>query len=207
MSSSLPKHWIAPLKGLVFLAALVPLARIIYAIALDPISLGANPAESILHMTGDWVIYFLLITLAVTPLRKLTGWNDLIKFRRMLGLFAFFYACIHFLSYIGFDRLFDLSDMAREIVKRPFILVGFAAFVLLVPLAITSTRGWVLRLGGARWSALHKAIYPIAILGVVHYWWLVKRDITWPLVFAVVLAGLLAYRIVKRGDKRNRARA
>jgi len=207
MSSSLPKHWIAPLKGLVFLAALVPLARIIYAIALDPISLGANPAESILHMTGDWVIYFLLITLAVTPLRKLTGWNDLIKFRRMLGLFAFFYACIHFLSYIGFDRLFDLSDMAREIVKRPFILVGFAAFVLLVPLAITSTRGWVLRLGGARWSALHKAIYPIAILGVVHYWWLVKRDITWPLVFAVVLAGLLAYRIVKRGVKRNRARA
>jgi len=207
MSSSLPKHWIAPLKGLVFLAALVPLARIIYAIALDPISLGANPAESILHMTGDWVIYFLLITLAVTPLRKLTGWNDLIKIRRMLGLFAFFYACIHFLSYIGFDRLFDLSDMAREIVKRPFILVGFAAFVLLVPLAITSTRGWVLRLGGARWSALHKAIYPIAILGVVHYWWLVKRDITWPLVFAVVLAGLLAYRIVKRGDKRNRARA
>ena len=207
MSSSLPKHWIAPLKGLVFLAALVPLARIIYAIALDPISLGANPAESILHMTGDWVIYFLLITLAVTPLRKLTGWNDLIKFRRMLGLFAFFYACIHFLSYIGFDRLFDLSDMAREIVKRPFILVGFAAFVLLVPLAITSTRGWVLRLGGARWSALHKVIYPIAILGVVHYWWLVKRDITWPLVFAVVLAGLLAYRIVKRGVKRNRARA
>jgi sulfoxide reductase heme-binding subunit YedZ len=207
MSSSLPKHWIAPLKGLVFLAALVPLARIIYAIALDPISLGANPAESILHMTGDWVIYFLLITLAVTPLRKLTGWNDLIKFRRMLGLFAFFYACIHFLSYIGFDRLFDLSDMAREIVKRPFILVGFAAFVLLVPLAITSTRGWVLRLGGARWSALHKVIYPIAILGVVHYWWLVKRDITWPLVCAVVLAGLLAYRIVKRGVKRNRARA
>lgn len=207
MSFALPKHWIAPLKGLVFVAALVPMARIIYAVVLDPISLGANPAESILHMTGDWVIYFLLITLAVTPLRKLTGWNDLIKFRRMLGLFAFFYACVHFLSYIGFDRLFDLSDMAREIVKRPFILVGFAAFVLLIPLAVTSTRGWVLRLGGARWALLHKAIYPIAILGVVHYWWLVKRDITWPLVFAVVLVVLLAYRSVKRGGRRSSARA
>ena len=192
---------------LVFIAALIPLARIIYAIGVDPISLGANPAETILHMTGDWVLYFMLITLAVTPLRKLTGLNDLIKFRRMLGLFAFFYASVHFLAYIGFDRLFDFSDMAREIVKRPFILVGFAAFVLLIPLAITSTRGWVLRLGGARWALLHKAIYPIAVLGVVHYWWLVKRDITWPLVFALVLAVLLAYRGLKRGGRRIRAAA
>ena len=205
MSLSFPKRWIGPLKGLVFIAALIPLARIIYAIGVDPISLGANPAETILHMTGDWVLYFLLITLAVTPLRKLTGLNDLIKFRRMLGLFAFFYASVHFLAYIGFDRLFDFSDMAREIVKRPFILVGFAAFVLLIPLAITSTRGWVLRLGGARWALLHKAIYPIAVLGVVHYWWLVKRDITWPLVFALVLAVLLAYRGLKRGGRRIRA--
>ncbi len=205
MSFALPKPWIAPLKLLVFLLSLVPLARIAYAIVIDPISLGANPAETILHMTGDWVIYFLLITLAITPLRKLTGWNDLIKFRRMMGLYAFFYACIHFLSYIGFDRLFDLSDMAREIVKRPFILVGFAAFVLLIPLAITSTRGWVLRLGGARWSALHKLVYPIAVLGIVHYWWLVKRDITWPLVFALVLAVLLAYRGFKRGGRKIRA--
>ena len=125
----------------------------------------------------------------------------------MLGLFAFFYASVHFLAYIGFDRLFDFSDMAREIVKRPFILVGFAAFVLLIPLAITSTRGWVLRLGGARWALLHKAIYPIAVLGVVHYWWLVKRDITWPLVFALVLAVLLAYRGLKRGGRRIRAAA
>jgi len=205
MSYALPKSWIAPLKAIVFALSLVPLARIIYAILFDPISLGANPAETILHMSGDWVIYFLLITLAITPLRKLTGWNDLIKFRRMMGLYAFFYACVHFLSYIGFDRLFDLSDMAREIVKRPFILVGFAAFVLLVPLAVTSTRGWVLRLGGARWSALHKAVYPIAILGIVHYWWLVKRDITWPVVFALVLAVLLAYRGFKRGGRKIRA--
>ena len=205
MSYALPKSWIAPLKAIVFALSLVPLARTIYAIVFDPISLGANPAETILHMSGDWVIYFLLITLAITPLRKLTGWNDLIKFRRMMGLYAFFYACVHFLSYIGFDRLFDLSDMAREIVKRPFILVGFAAFVLLVPLVVTSTRGWVLRLGGARWSALHKAIYPIAILGIVHYWWLVKRDITWPAVFALVLAVLLAYRGFKRGGRKIRA--
>jgi len=205
MSYALPTSWLSPLKAIVFALSLVPLARTIYAIVFDPISLGANPAETILHMSGDWVIYFLLITLAITPLRKLTGWNDLIKFRRMMGLYAFFYACVHFLSYIGFDRLFDLSDMAREIVKRPFILVGFAAFVLLVPLVVTSTRGWVLRLGGARWSALHKAIYPIAILGIVHYWWLVKRDITWPAVFALVLAVLLAYRGFKRGGRKIRA--
>ncbi len=204
MSYALPKSWIASLKAIVFALSLVPLARIIYAILFDPISLGANPAETILHMSGDWVIYFLLITLAITPLRKLTGWNDLIKFRRMMGLYAFFYASVHFLSYIGFDRLFDLSDMAREIVKRPFILMGFAAFVLLVPLAVTSTRGWVLRLGGSRWSALHKAIYPIAILGIVHYWWLVKRDITWPVVFGLVLAVLLAYRGFKRGGRKIR---
>ena len=205
MSYALPTSWLSPLKAIVFALSLVPLARTIYAIVFDPISLGANPAETILHMSGDWVIYFLLITLAITPLRKLTGWNDLIKFRRMMGLYAFFYASVHFLSYIGFDRLFDLSDMAREIVKRPFILVGFAAFVLLVPLVVTSTRGWVLRLGGARWSALHKAIYPIAILGIVHYWWLVKRDITWPAVFALVLAVLLAYRGFKRGGRKIRA--
>ena len=195
MSFTLAKRWIAPLRALAFTLSLVPLGRIIYAIVLDPVSLGANPAETILHMSGDWVIYFLLITLAITPLRRLTGWDDLIKFRRMMGLYAFFYVCVHFFSYIAFDRLFDLSDMAREIVKRPFILVGFAAFVLLIPLAVTSTRGWVLRLGGARWSALHKLIYPIAALGIIHYWWLVKRDISWPLLLGLVLVALLAYRL------------
>ena len=158
MSFALPKRLIAPLKVIVFLLSLLPLARIAYAVVLDPISLGANPAETILHMSGDWVIYFLLITLAITPVRKLTGWNDVIKFRRMMGLYAFFYACVHFLSYIGFDRLFDLSDMTREIVKRPFILVGFAAFVLLVPLAITSTRGWVLRRCAANAEARAAAV-------------------------------------------------
>jgi methionine sulfoxide reductase heme-binding subunit len=205
MAEAVSKRIVAPLKIIVFLLALVPWAAIIYSVVYDPLSLGANPAETILHKTGDWVIYFLLITLSITPLRRLTGWNDLIKFRRMMGLYAFFYACLHFLAYIGFDRLFDFSDLAHEIVKRPFILVGFAAFVLMIPLAITSTRGWVLRLGGANWALLHKAVYPVAILGVVHYWWLVKKDITWPLIFALVLAVLLAYRGIKRGRTKRRA--
>jgi sulfoxide reductase heme-binding subunit YedZ len=206
MAEALAKRLIAPLKIIVFLLALVPWASIIYAVVDDPISLGANPAETILHKTGDWVIYFLLITLAITPLRRLTGWNDLIKFRRMMGLFAFLYVCLHFLAYIGFDRLFDFSDMAHEIVKRPFILVGFLAFVLLIPLAVTSTRGWVLRLGGKKWALLHKAIYPITVLGIVHYWWLVKKDITWPLVFALVLLVLLAYRVLQPRGGQRRAR-
>jgi len=194
-------HFIPLLKIIVFVAALVPAVNIVYRIVFDPIALGANPAETILHMTGDWVIYFLLMTLAVTPIRRLTRWNDAIKFRRMLGLYAFFYGVLHFFSYLAFDRLFDLSDMAHEIAKRPFILVGFAAFVLMIPLAVTSTRNAVLWLGGRNWQRLHWAIYPIAILGVVHYWWLVKRDITWPLGLALVLAGLLAYRVVVRGRR------
>ena len=183
------------IKVFVFCALLAPSLLIAYAIIFDPLSLGANPAESILHQTGDWVIYSLLLTLTVTPIRRLTKWNDIIKLRRMLGLFSFYYVCLHFLSYLGFDRLFDLSDMAREIAKRPFILVGFLAFVLMIPLAVTSTRGWVLRLGGKMWARLHKLVYPIAILGIIHYWWLVKRDIFWPLLLGLVLSALLVYRL------------
>lgn len=190
-----PRSFIGVIKPLLFCFLLLPSLLITYAIFLDPVMLGANPAEAILHHTGDWVLYSLLLTLAVTPLRRLTKWNDAIKLRRMIGLFAFYYVCLHFLSYLGFDRLFDLSDMAREIAKRPFILVGFLAFILMIPLAITSTRAWVLRLGGKAWARLHKLIYPIAILGIIHYWWLVKRDIFWPLLLALVLALLLAYRL------------
>ena len=196
-------------KSLLFCFLLLPSLLITYAIFFDPVMLGANPAEAILHHTGDWVIYSLLLTLAVTPLRRLTKWNDAIKLRRMLGLFSFYYVSLHFLTYIGFDRLFDFSDLAREIAKRPFILVGFLAFLLMVPLAITSTRGWVLRLGGKTWARLHRLIYAIAILGIVHYWWLVKRDITWPLIFALVLAALLAYRlfiIMRPNSRRSVAR-
>ena len=201
-----PRLILGVIKPLLFCFLLLPSLLITYAIFLDPVMLGANPAEAILHHTGDWVIYSLLFTLSVTPLRRLIKWNDAIKLRRMLGLFSFYYVTLHFLAYIGFDRLFDFSDLAHEIAKRPFILVGFLAFVLMIPLAITSTRGWVLRLGGKTWARLHRLIYIIAILGIVHYWWLVKRDITWPLIFALVLAVLLAYRlsIIMRPASRRR---
>lgn len=183
------------LKIIVFIVMLLPAAILSAAVIFDPLALGANPAETILHKTGDWISYSLFLTLSVTPLRRLTGWNDLIKFRRMFGLFAFFYATLHLLSYLGFDRLFDFTDLARELSKRPFILVGSLAFLLMLPLAITSTRGWVRRLGGRTWTYLHRLVYLVAILGIVHYWWLVKRDIFWPLLWALVLALLLAYRL------------
>ncbi len=158
--------------------------------------LGANPVEVITHSTGDWTLIFLMITLAVTPLRKLTGLLWLIRFRRMFGLFAFFYVFLHFLTYIILDQSLDVHAMLRDIVKRPFITVGFSAFVLLIPLALTSTKGWIRRLGGKRWQALHRLIYVAAILGVIHYWWLVKADIRKPEQYAIVLGILLSYRLV-----------
>jgi len=181
-------------KSVAFAALLMPFVAIAWAIVYDPVSLGANPAEAILHQTGDWILNTLLLTLAVTPLRRMTGVNDLIRFRRMFGLFAAFYALCHVLAYLAFDRLFDLSDMAREIVKRPFILVGFLGFLILIPLAVTSTRGWVLRLGGKAWARLHKGVYAVAILGSVHYLWLVKRDLTWPLIYSAVFLLLFLAR-------------
>jgi len=156
--------------------------------------LGANPAEAILHQTGDWVLNALVLTLAVTPFRRMTGVNDLIRFRRMFGLFAAFYAFCHVMAYLAFDRLFDLSDMAREIVKRPFILVGFLAVLILIPLAITSTRGWIMRLGGKLWARLHRGVYAVAVLGSVHYLWLVKRDLTWPLIYSALFLLLFLAR-------------
>ncbi|MFM8608019.1 MAG: sulfite oxidase heme-binding subunit YedZ [Hyphomicrobiales bacterium] len=200
------RSFIGVIKPLLFCFMLLPSLLIIYAIFFDPLMLGANPAEAILHHTGDWVIYSLLLTLAVTPVRRVTKWNDAIKLRRMLGLFSFYYVSLHFLAYLGFDRLFDLSDMAREIAKRPFILVGFLAFLLMIPLAVTSTRGWVLRIGGKTWAQLHKLIYAIAILGIIHYWWLVKRDIFWPLLLGLVLTALLAYRLISALPKAPRHR-
>ena len=186
---------ISVVKPLLFCFLLLPSLLIAYAIFFDPLMLGANPAEFILRHTGDWVIYSLLLTLAVTPVRRLTKWNGALKLRRMMGLFSFYYVSLHFLAYLGFDRLFDFSDLAREIAKRPFILVGFVAFILMIPLAITSTRRWVLRLGGKTWARLHRLIYAIAILGIIHYWWLVKRDIFWPLLLGLVLTALLVYRL------------
>lgn len=157
--------------------------------------LTANPVEFIQHFTGDWTLRFLLITLSITPLRKLLDVPDLIRFRRMLGLFAFFYVCLHFLTYIGPDQSFDLAGMWKDVAKRPFITVGFLGFVLLIPLALTSTKGWIRRLGGKRWQALHRLIYVSALCGVVHYYWLVKSDHRLPLVYGAILAALLVYRL------------
>lgn len=177
----------------IFAACLLPLAFLVWDGYTD--NLGANPIEVITRSTGTWTLVFLLITLSVTPLRKLLGWNGLIKFRRMLGLFAFFYACLHFTTYIWLDQFFDLHEIIKDVAKRPFITVGFASFVSLIPLALTSNRRMIARLG-KRWQQLHRAVYFIAIGGVVHYLWLVKADITQPLLYGAILTVLLAYRLV-----------
>jgi sulfoxide reductase heme-binding subunit YedZ len=192
----------------VFLLALYPAADLLWQVFFDPFALGANPAETIIRALGDWTLQFLLITLAITPLRRLTGLNSFIKFRRMLGLFAFFYGVIHLLAYLAFDRYFIGSEIVADIIKRPFITVGMAAMILMTPLAITSTKGFIRRLGAARWNQLHRLIYPIAVLGVLHYWWLVKRDLTWPVIYALILVLLLGYRVIagrRTGAKKLRA--
>ena len=181
-------------KPLVFLACLLPLARLGWKAYMG--LLGANPIEVITHSTGDWTLIFLLITLAVTPLRKLSGQLWLIRYRRMFGLFAFFYVTLHFLTYIWLDKSFDVHEMLADIAKRKFITVGFTGFVLLIPLAITSTKGWIRRLGGKPWQMLHRLIYASAICGVIHYLWLVKADIRKPLQYGMVLTVLLGYRVV-----------
>lgn len=161
----------------------------------EPTRFGANPVEYVQHFTGDWTLRLLLITLSITPLRKLLNLPDLIRLRRMLGLFAFFYVCLHFLTYIWPDQAFDLQGMWRDVAKRPFVTVGFAGFVLLIPLALTSTKAWIRRLGGKRWQTLHRAIYVTAVCGVIHYYWLVKSDHRLPLMYAGILTVLLLYRI------------
>ena len=186
----------------IFIACLIPLG----VLGWDGYTqnLGANPIEKITHTTGDWTLSLLLVTLSVTPLRKLLGVPALIKFRRMLGLFAFFYACLHFTTYIWLDKFFNFHEMLVDVAKRKFITVGFTAFVLLIPLALTSTKGWIRRLGGKRWQALHRLIYVSAIAGVIHYLWLVKADIRKPLEYGAVLALLLGYRVVLRIRPRKR---
>lgn len=198
---------LARLKVLVFVASLTPFLMLalrgLNSWQQRSFNLGANPIEFITRDLGDSTLIFLMITLAVTPVRRLTGWSWLIKLRRMLGLFAFFYASLHFVTYIWLDQFFDLQDMVKDVIKRPFITVGFLAFVCLIPLAATSTNGMVRRLGGKRWQALHRLVYAIAIFGVVHYWWLVKRDIREPLLYAGILAVLLGVRIYWKLHKRN----
>ena len=189
------------LKVALFLASLIPLTRLgWYGYSGQ---LGANPIEFITRSLGTWTLAFLLITLSITPLRKLSGWSWLVKLRRMAGLFAFFYALLHFITYIWLDQFFDLSSIYKDVIKRPFITIGFAAFIMLIPLAITSTNAMMKKLGGKRWQMLHRLIYLIAIFGVLHYWWLVKKDITQPLVYAVVLAALLGYRVWLKWEKNS----
>lgn len=178
-------------KPLVFCASLLPAIWLCWLAWQD--QLGTNPVETLSHRTGDWSLRFLLLALAITPLRRLSGWNGLQKLRRMLGLFAFFYVCLHFGVYLVFDQFFDLSAILQDIAKRPYITIGFLGFLLLIPLAITSTNGMIKRLG-RNWQRLHRLVYLIGVLGVLHYWWLVKADIREPALYAVLLAALLGYR-------------
>jgi sulfoxide reductase heme-binding subunit YedZ len=187
---------IRALKVVVFGLCLGPVTLLALAVfGVGGLSLGANPIEELIHQLGKWGLKFLLITLAVTPLRKLTGWNWLIRFRRMLGLFAFFYVLLHFLVYAGLDQRFGLAVIIEDIAKRPFITIGMAAVLLLLPLALTSTKGMMRRLG-KRWQKLHRLVYVIAILGVWHFYWQVKLDTLEALIYAGILAALLGYRLL-----------
>jgi sulfoxide reductase heme-binding subunit YedZ len=190
-------------KVTVFALCLVPALLLVWKGFTG--DLGANPIEFITHATGDWILRFLCITLSITPLRKILQLPDLIRFRRMLGLFAFFYACVHFLTWFVLDKFFDWGEIAKDVVKRPFITAGFTAFVLLIPLAVTSTTGWIRRMGGKRWQMLHRLIYVSGIAGVVHYYWLVKSDIRLPLMYGAIVVVLLTYRLVASLMKSRRA--
>lgn len=180
-------------KVALFFLCLVPFGALVWRAFHN--GLGANPVEFIQLTTGDWTLRFLVLTLCITPFRKLFNLPDLIRFRRMLGLFAFFYVCLHFLTYLGPDQSFDLAAMWKDVAKRPFITVGFLGFVLLVPLALTSTAGWIRRLGGKRWQMLHRAIYIAAVAGVIHYYWKVKSDVRMPVFYGVLVAILLLWRL------------
>jgi methionine sulfoxide reductase heme-binding subunit len=180
-------------KVVVFLLCLVPVGLLIWRAIQGELS--ANPIEYVTHRTGDWTIRFIVITLAITPLRKILNVPQLIRFRRMLGLYAFFYGCLHFCTWMVLDKFFNWSDMWADVHKRPFITIGFTGFVLMIPLAITSTAGWIRRLGGKRWQMLHRAIYVTAIAGVIHYYWLVKSDVRKPLEYGFLVAILLAWRL------------
>ena len=191
------------LKSVLFVLALLPFARLVLFTLTD--RLGANPIEFITRNTGDWTLYFLCFTLAITPLRRITGWNWLLKLRRMSGLFAFFYVSLHFMTFFWFDHFFDLAEMWKDVLKRPFITVGFSAFVLLIPLAITSTNGMVRRLGGKRWQWLHRLMYLIVPLGVLHFWWVKagKNLLAQPILFATIVSMLLLFRIWHKNKIKN----
>jgi sulfoxide reductase heme-binding subunit YedZ len=198
----LPKKYVRAVKVLAFAVCLGPACVLTWKGFHD--DLGANPIDVITRSTGKWTLTFLLITLGVTPLRKLSGLNWLISFRRMLGLFAFFYGSLHLTTYIWLDKFFDVHEMLHDIAKRRFITAGLTAWTLMLPLALTSTAGWIRRLGGKRWQLLHRLIYCSAAAGVIHFIWLVKADLRRPLTYGAILTVLLAYRLAAR---RVRARA
>jgi methionine sulfoxide reductase heme-binding subunit len=182
-------------KALIFVAALVPAGWLAWALFRAPEHLGVNPAETLQLETGIWTLRFLLATLAITPIRRLSGWHRIIQYRRMLGLFAFFYACLHLSTYVVLDRYFDLSGVWEDIVKRPFITAGMLAFVLMIPLAVTSTKGWIRRLG-RRWQLLHRLIYFSAAAACVHFIWKVKVPVGEPVYYAGILGALLVFRVI-----------
>lgn len=184
----------AYLKVVVFIVCLIPLGLLGWDLFQD--NLGANPIEEVIHQTGDWTLRFLLITLSLTPLRQLTGSGAWIQFRRMIGLYAFFYACLHLLSYVVLDQFFDWPAIIKDIIKHPYITLGFAAWLLLIPLAMTSTKGMMRRLG-RRWKSLHRLVYLIGILGVIHFAWLVKADYREPIIYGLILCLLLGMRWLK----------
>lgn len=194
-------------KPLVFVVALGPLVHLVWSIFAD--ALGANPAEALIRATGDWTLRFLCLTLAVTPLRQLTGQTQLLRFRRMLGLFTFFYGTIHALCYSGFDMAFDLDDIVRDIIKRPFILAGFSTLLLMAPLAATSFNRAIRALGAARWQLLHRLVYVAAPVALLHFWWMRagKNDFAEPVVYIAIIGVLMAWRLWHRWQEPRASRA
>jgi len=208
---TLTRRWLIVFKTIAFLASLVPAVYLTWAALTG--HLGANPLSDYRNETGVWTLRFLAVSLTMTPLRRITGWNSVIRFRRMMGLYAVFYACLHFFSYLIFDRFAGLdfpngivswttvrnliAAVADDVVQRPYITVGFLAFVVMVPLALTSTAGMIRRLG-RKWQTLHRLVYVAAVGGVIHYWWLVKADVTRPMTYGAVMALLLGFRLVRR---------
>jgi methionine sulfoxide reductase heme-binding subunit len=194
-------------KPLLYLSAALPLAWLLFALLTGRVM--GDQVKFMQHVTGDTVLTCLMLTLSITPLRRLTGWNEIIRIRRLIGLTAFWYACLHLTTYLVFDQELSLSEIMADIEKHPWVLVGFTAFLCLVPLAITSTNGWVRRLGGKRWQRLHRLVYVAAAAGVLHYLWLVKKDIRYPLLYGLVLLVLLGSRVVlamtKSRARRSRA--
>ena len=190
-------------KPALYFTALLPLAWLLFAL-LTGLVMG-DQVKFMQHVTGDTVLTCLMLTLLVTPLRRLTGWNEIIRVRRLIGLTAFWYACLHLTTYVVFDQSLDVGEILADIRKHPWVLVGFTGFLCLVPLAITSTNGWIRRLGGKRWQRLHRLVYVAAMAGVLHYWWLVKKDLTYPILYGVILLILLLPRVWWAAD-RSRAR-